>query len=150
MSLIETITDAAYAIPYGKINTLFFNNNLIDNLTASQVKDHLAKSGLALSSITAVLSIVTIYLLVVSERMMKKVTDKTDPFSNTNLLAMTLAFIDLQRIVFKIAIFVIINEENEKDPSKVVTDTLLEITRMRYAIMSVEMLFICIPIKHNF
>jgi hypothetical protein len=31
---------------------------------------------------------------------MKKVTDKNDPFSITSLLAMTLAFIDLQRIVF--------------------------------------------------
>ena len=81
---------------------------------------------------------------------MKKVCDKTDPFSNTNLLAMTLAFIDLQRIVFKVAIFVIINNKYNEDPSMLVEDTMLEITRMRYAIMSVEMLFICIPIKHNF
>lgn len=137
VSLVETITDAAYAIPY-------------EHLTASQVKAHLAKSGLALSSCTAVISLVTIYLLVISERLMKKVCDKTDPFSNTNLLAMTLAFIDLQRIVFKVAIFVIINNKDREDPSMLVEDTMLEITRMRYAIMSVEMLFICIPIKHNF
>jgi hypothetical protein len=59
------------------------------------VKGHLASIGIPLSAFSALVSLVVIYLLVMSERLMKKVTDKADPFSNTNLLAMTLAFIDL-------------------------------------------------------
>jgi len=91
-----------------------------DSLTACQVKNHLAKSGLYFSSLTAFLSIVTIYLLVVNDRLMKRLTDKADPFSNTNLLAMTMAFVDLQRIVFKLAIYVIVDELDRNDPSKLV------------------------------
>jgi hypothetical protein len=119
-------------------------------LTASQVKANLTSTGLFLSTCTALVSMTTIYLLLVSGRLMKKVTDKNDPFSITSMLAMTLAFIDLQRIVFKIAIFIMVSRIDEQNPSQIVSNTVLEVTRMRYAIMSVEMLFICIPLKHNF
>jgi len=82
VTLCESGFDLAYTLPN-------------HDLTASYVHSHLEHTSLPLNALTAFISLFTIYLLIVSERMMKKVTDKNDPFANTYLLAMTLAFIDL-------------------------------------------------------
>jgi hypothetical protein len=45
---------------------------------------------------------------------MQKVSDKQDPFSNTNLLALLLVFIDMQKIIFKVVeYFMIKNYVND-------------------------------------
>ena len=86
---------------------------------------------------------------------MQKVSDKQDPFSNTNLLALLLVFIDMQKIIFKIVEFFMIknyvhNYDTDDTQTKDFTHYLYEVSRMRYAIMSVEMLFIVMPMRHNF
>jgi hypothetical protein len=79
------------------------------------------------------------------------VIDKQDPFSNTNLLALLLTFFDLQKIIFKLVeLFMVQNYAEADDQTKDFSDYLYEVSRMRYAIMSVEMLFIVMPMRHNF
>jgi hypothetical protein len=79
------------------------------------------------------------------------VIDKQDPFSNTNLLALLLVFIDLQKIIFKLVeLSMVQNYADDDDLTKDFSEYLYEVSRMRYAIMSVEMLFIVMPMRHNF
>ena len=59
-----------------------------------------------LAGVTAVLALSAIYNLQLSDRLMKKVTEKDDPFSNTGLVTLLLGFIDFQRIIFKITVYI--------------------------------------------
>jgi hypothetical protein len=62
-----------------------------------------------------------------------------------------LVFIDMQKIIFKLVeYFMIKNYVNDFDSTKDFSSYLYEVSRMRYAIMSVEMLFIVMPMRHNF
>jgi hypothetical protein len=91
-----------------------------------------------------------IYILMVTSRMMSRITEKSKPISDSAILCLCLFITDFSALIFKLALFFIIEEEYLQDPEQKVGKMIREVNRMRYVIMSIEMLFICIPIKHNF
>ena len=91
----------------------------------------MATIGLPMGFATASIATCVVYLLTVNGRLMNQVSDKRDPFSNTTLLVLLLVFCDLQRVAFKIAIYIMLTQTNTKKPKLMV----LEIIRMRYALM---------------
>jgi hypothetical protein len=120
-------------------------------ILAADILDELLTFEIPLTATTAVVSLAVIYCLIVNNRLMQKVSDKQDPFSNTNLLALLLVFIDMQRIIFKLVEYFMIKNYSQTLPDdKDYTAYIWEVSRMRYAIMSVEMLFIVMPMRHNF
>jgi hypothetical protein len=78
--------------------------------------------------------------------------DKDDPFSNVYLIALIILFVDSQRIVFKTLDLLFMAEKSGSSDSLVLEPRTLfnEMIITRYATMSMEMLFIIIPIRHNF
>ena len=101
-----------------------------------------------MAAATAIVSLCVIYIMLISDRYMKKVVEISDPFSNTKLLMLLLAFCDLQRVIFKLILYAVLKSDDTAGDNP--WHLLLEITRMRYAIMQVELLFISIPMRHNF
>lgn len=74
--------------------------------------------------------------------------DKDDPFSNGYLLAMIIFFICCQRVLFTFIDYLIVNKSGLiMAYPKVIYN---EMTITRYATMSMELLFVIIPIRHNF
>ena len=96
-----------------------------------------------------VITLIMIYLLNLSQRMMTNVTEKTRPITDTAILSLTLFIIEFSSLVFKFALLGAMTSFKEGSTENIY-ELVLETNRMRYVIMSVEMLFICIPIKHNF
>ena len=79
--------------------------------------------------------------------------DKDDPFSNIYLIALIILFVDSQKIVFKTFDLIYMTERmNATSGSDIkYAQTLFkEMIITRYATVSMEMLFIIIPIRHNF
>ena len=74
--------------------------------------------------------------------------DKDDPFSNGYLLAMIIFFICCQRVLFALIDYLLLNESGQYLAyPQIIYD---EMTITRYATMSMELLFVIIPIRHNF
>ena len=65
-----------------------------------------------LTSLTAVLTLIAIYNLRVNDRVITQVTDREPVFSNTGLLTILLAFIDLQRLIFNIILYFVMKGTN--------------------------------------
>ena len=81
---------------------------------------------------------------------MIKMTEVSKPISDTTILCLCLLVTDLTALIFKLALFLIVESYYNTEPNRDVSYLVKEVNRMRYVIMSVEMLFICIPVKHNF
>ena len=119
-------------------------------MAAADAEKHLKDFGVPVVAAQALLSVILIYLLYINERMMEKILETNRPISNTSLLSFILFISDVSALIFKVSLFYIVKAHAEIDPNKDVLHTLVEVNRFRYVIMSVEMLFICIPIRHNF
>jgi hypothetical protein len=99
--------------------------------------------------------LIIVYLLVINTRIMSNMVDKDDPFTNGYLMAMLIFYIDMQRVFFKIfGMLYFINKkpaEGQDEAYVAYPQTLIdELTTTRYATMSMEMLFVIIPMRHNF
>ena len=81
---------------------------------------------------------------------MTNMTEVSKPISDTTIMCLCLMVTDVFALIFKVALFVIVDVEYHKDPTKDVSLLVREVNSMRFVIMSVSMLFILIPVKHNF
>ena len=88
------------------------------------------------------------FLLVILSRLKTNMMDKDDPFSNGYLLAMILFFICCQRVLFSLIDYWLVNESMSLMAYPRIIYN--EMTITRYATMSMELLFVIIPIRHNF
>ena len=80
---------------------------------------------------------------------MTGVVAKGDPCSNGAIVSMLVAFCELQRILFVMGEFVYFNNFDGNDEVSVEA-VFRNIYMTRYATMSMEMLFVVIPLRHNF
>lgn len=119
---------------------------------ASDFERHLVTTDVPLASVQMILTLIIIYLLIVLSRLTTSMVDKDDPFSNVYLIALIILFVDTQRIVFKVLDLIFMAERSQSaDPNLLEPRELFdEMIITRYATMSMEMLFIIIPIRHNF
>jgi len=78
--------------------------------------------------------------------------EKDDPFSNVFLIALIILFVDSQRIIFKLIDYLFMSERsNAADPTLQFPRAMFnEMVITRYATMAMELLFVIIPIRHNF
>lgn len=118
---------------------------------ASEFETHLMTIDLPLSGIQLAVSIAVIYILVILSRITTNMTDKDDPFSNVYLIALIVLFVDSQRMVFKVIDLIFMAERSGAvEPILKYPRALFnEMVVTRYATMSMELLFIIIPIRHN-
>ncbi len=72
--------------------------------------DHFAKEEIPLTGAQCLISIVTMFLLVILSRLKTKMMDKDDPFSNGYLLAMIIFFVCAQRVLFTLIDYLLVNE----------------------------------------
>lgn len=105
-----------------------------------------------LSSAGCVLAMVIFYLCNIMSKLTQNMVDKEDPFSNIYLVALIILFVDAQVIVFKVIDIIFMSEKaNSADPIlRDPKNLYLEIVITRYATMSMELLFVIIPLRHNF
>ena len=123
------------------------------DISADKLINMLEDVIIPMQSIITVLTIAVIYTLLINNRLMVKVTaqqGKNNPFSSTGLLALLLAFIDLQKIIFKLLSLWLLKYYKDNQTDMTPAQVMYEIVRMRYAVMAVEFLFIIIPMRHNF
>lgn len=90
--------------------------------------------------------------MMVLSRMTTTMVDKDDPFSNIYLLGLIVLFVDSQDFVFKlIDLFFMAQRSGATDPVIQYPRAMFdEMTITRYATMAMEILFVIIPIRHNF
>lgn len=74
------------------ITAVIVNSN--HNLTKDEALSTLLNVGIPLSATASVITLVGIYNLRLNDRLMGSVTEKDEPFSNTTLLSLLLAFTD--------------------------------------------------------
>mmetsp|Transcript_64592 Transcript_64592/g.89333 ORF Transcript_64592/g.89333 Transcript_64592/m.89333 type:complete len:202 (+) Transcript_64592:583-1188(+) len=122
---------------------------VIDTILALGVVLYIASGGssnglvfLILSCISFVVSLIVIYLLMVAHRYSKNLLNKEDPFSNSRIMLMIILFVVTLRSVFAIALCSIADSTNKVDDERNVL--------IRCAITAIMMLFVIIPIRHNF
>lgn len=99
------------------------------------------------------ITLLIIYLLVILSRVTTNMVDKDDPFSNIYLIALIILFTDSQKIIFKSFDLVYMTERMNSENNYLIpyAQTIFkEMVITRYATVSMEMLFIIIPIRHNF
>jgi len=97
---------------------------------------------LVLSCSSFVVSIVVVYLLMVAHRYSKNLLNKEDPFSNARIMLMIILFVVTLRSIFAISLCIIADETSTvKDERNVL---------IRCAVTAIMMLFVIIPIRHNF
>ena len=123
----------------------------VAKITQDEALLSLQQSVIPITITTAVFSSIALFTMNLNDRFMTKVSDKDDLFSNTGIIVWLLAFIDLQRIFFQVLLacilaFIHFDKFNYETPSDVID----MVGRMRYAIIAVEILFICVPLRHNF
>lgn len=84
--------------------------------------------------------------------MTTEMVDKDDPMSNFWLLAILVFIINTQQVMYKITELIFMTEKaNASDPYMPNPQQLWnEYTTTRYAFMSMELLFIVVPLRHNF
>mgnify|MGYP006889526792 FL=1 len=74
---------------------------------------------------------------------------KGDPCSNGAIVSMLVAFCELQRILFVLGEYVYFSSLDQGG-EVTVEGAFHNIYMTRYATMSMEMLFVVIPLRHNF
>jgi len=124
--------------------------NFENGITPAKKLKQLNDWEIPLTLTMTVITIALIYLLNLSQRMMTNVTEKTRPITDTTILSLSLFIIEFSSLVFKFALLGAVHAMDKKGSNENIYELICETNRMRYVIMSVEMLFICIPIKHNF
>jgi len=120
---------------------------------ASEFVDRIKTVDMPLCGAQLGITLIIIYLLVILSRLTTNMVDKDDPFSNIYLIALIILFVDSQKIVFKTFDLIYMTERmNTSSGSDIkYAQTLFkEMIITRYATVSMEMLFIIIPIRHNF
>ena len=121
-------------------------------IPASDFVDRLKNVDMPLAGAQLGITLLIIYLLVILSRVTTNMVDKDDPFSNIYLIALIILFTDSQKIIFKTFDLVyMINRANSENNLIPFAQTIYkEMVITRYATVSMEMLFIIIPIRHNF
>ena len=105
-----------------------------------------------LCAVGCFLALVIIYLCILMSRLTTNMVDKDDPFSNIYLIALLVFFIDAQRIIFRSIDIIFMTEKANSGDSMLQNPQSLynEMIVTRYATMSMELLFVIIPLRHNF
>ena len=120
--------------------------------TAQTYEDHILSRDIPLTVAQFLITAVIIYLLVILSRLTTNMVDKDDPFSNIFLIALIVMFVDSQRLVFKILDLIFMAQKSGGTDSIIHYPRLLfnEMILTRYTTVSMEMLFVIIPLRHNF
>ena len=80
-----------------------------ENYTKDYVLHELKTVSIPIDAGTCCVTLISIYFLMVADRTMRKTVDNANTFTNTMLLTLLLAFIDLQRLGFKIFVYMLVN-----------------------------------------
>jgi hypothetical protein len=121
-----------------------------DNISKEQLLHDLATNNIPVTAVDALFTIILIWVLHQNNRLLTKVLEERDPFSNTTLLTVLMAFINLQKFFFKIFLYFKVYatdfDSHTYSPSMLV----YQVGRMRYALVAAELLCIVVPMRHNF
>ena len=90
-----------------------------------------------LDTIQIVLTIIIMYLLLLYDKLTRKVVKRDDPFSNAGIYSFLIFMVILQKYLIE---FIFVHGDAESSSVVVIRQT----------IMSIELLFIQIPFRHNF
>ena len=80
-------------------------------------------------------------MLIVFQKFQNKVAKKDDPFSNSNLLGFFIFCIVIQKYIIAYVFGTLYQDASLKETTIIV---------IRQTILAIEMLFIIIPVRHNF
>ena len=94
-----------------------------------------------------------IWQILVVVHYQQQISQKDDPFLNGHLICIQLFFVTIERIVFTSFLGPSLDSASDEGPETLVQDPwdamdILQIAR--YATMSMEFLFILLPLRHNF
>jgi sterol desaturase/sphingolipid hydroxylase (fatty acid hydroxylase superfamily) len=89
----------------------------------------------------AFFAILVMYMLVIYQRFMSKIAKRDDPFSNANILVFIIFCVVLQKYIVEAIFAAYLGAEKAQQATIVV---------IRQTILAIELLFIIIPIRHNF
>lgn len=103
------------------------------------VKSEFAVFPLDIIQITTAL--LSIYFLFIYQRFMSKIVKRDDPFSNANILGFIIFCVVIQKYLVEVIFHDFLKEEMNAQATIVV---------IRQTILSIELLFVIIPIRHNF
>lgn len=122
---------------------------VLDAILAAAVVIYIACGGsstglpfLIISCVSFVLSCVVVYLLMVAHRFSKNLLNKEDPFSNARIMLMIILFVVTLRSIFAIALCCIAVDTGSYNDERNVL--------IRCSVTAIMMLFVIIPIRHNF
>ena len=135
---------------FNSIEEIVFYNHLTETTDISFITSHCKKAALPFAIFEALVGMAIIYLLLVHLNINKKIVRKEDPFTTTHLISMLIFFVIVQRVLFKFVFFG--NFVNDEKLGKAENPRLVYnmVSTARYAAVSLEFLFIIIPIRHNF
>ena len=92
-----------------------------------------------LDIIQIVFTCVVMYLLILFDRLARKIVKRDDPFTNATIYSILIFIVVLQKYVLDYIFYMAMPEESQKYGVVI-----------RQTVMSIELLFIQIPIRHNF
>ena len=135
---------------FNSIEEIVFYRHLTETTDISFITAHCKKASLPFAIFEAIIGLSIIYLLLVHQNVNKRIVRKEDPFTTTHLISMLIFFVIVQRVIFKAFFFG--NFVNDESLGKAENPRLVYnmVSTARYAAVSLEFLFIIIPIRHNF
>lgn len=89
-----------------------------------------------------ILALIVIYMLTVYRRFQDKVVKRDDPFSNANLLGLIIFMVVIQKYIIEAILTSLLNGQYYFTQNLLVT--------FRQTFFAIEVLFVQIPIRHNF
>ncbi|CDW88744.1 UNKNOWN [Stylonychia lemnae] len=108
--------------------------------STKQIQSELDNFGLDIVQI--VLTLITIYLLYVYQKLTDKIAKRDDPFSNANVLGLIIFMVVIQKYIIESVLTSMLAEEEFFTQSLLVT--------FRQTFFAIEILFVQIPLRHNF
>lgn len=94
-----------------------------------------------LDAIQVVLTLIVIYMLYIFSSFQNKVAKRDDPFSNSNILGFLMFCIVVQKYIVDYVFADVLASPDMRETTIVV---------IRQTFVAIELLFIIIPIRHNF
>ena len=124
-------------------------HSFAEYVTVGSVLDDLRTIAIPVAVVRVLMSAALMWLTNVNLRFYNNVVIKGDPVPNGQIITMMILFVDLQRFIF---VFVALVYFKGFDPSQEVNarQAFNDLFFTRYCTMSMEMLFVIIPIRHNF
>ena len=126
-----------------------FEKKLYTNMPLQEILDHRNKIDFPLLAVQFMLGVFNIIQILSVIKFQQAVSRQDDPFLNGHLICIQIFLVTVQRIIFTCFLGTSI-DVGEGDQVANPEDAYHIVSVARYACMSMEFLFIVVPLRHNF